>query len=139
MIAWWFVPDHIHGITSSTPMSRYNRLALAVTTHRDPPELTKLLMSVTRQCEGAPSIYDELVRTMVCFVIDMPKAIISASEQAEESVVAEYHKLHQNHDLEPRTLGIILHYSPSIKRIFQMRGTKRRSAKERRAAKRGKL
>ena len=30
LISWWFVPDHIHGTSSSTPMSRYNRLALAV-------------------------------------------------------------------------------------------------------------
>ena len=31
LISWWFVLDHIHGTTSSTPMSRYNRSALAVT------------------------------------------------------------------------------------------------------------
>ena len=31
LISWWFVPDQIHGTSSSTPMLRYNRLALAVT------------------------------------------------------------------------------------------------------------
>ena len=34
LISWWFVPDHIHGTSSSTPMSRYNRLALAVSFHQ---------------------------------------------------------------------------------------------------------
>ena len=33
LISWWFVPDHIHGTSSSTPMSQYNCLALAVTDH----------------------------------------------------------------------------------------------------------
>ena len=31
LISWWLVPDHIHGTNSTTPMSRYNRLVLAVT------------------------------------------------------------------------------------------------------------
>ena len=31
LISWWFVPDHIHDTSSSTPLLRYNRLALAVT------------------------------------------------------------------------------------------------------------
>ena len=31
LISWWFVPEHIHGTSSSTPISRYNPLALAVT------------------------------------------------------------------------------------------------------------
>ena len=31
LISWWFVTDHIHGTSSSTPMLRYNRSALAVT------------------------------------------------------------------------------------------------------------
>ena len=31
LISWWFVPNHIHGTSSSFLLSRYNRLALAVT------------------------------------------------------------------------------------------------------------
>ena len=31
LILWWFVPDHIHSVSSSTPMFRPKRLALAVT------------------------------------------------------------------------------------------------------------
>ena len=31
LISWWFVPDHIHGTSSSLLLSRYNRLALDVT------------------------------------------------------------------------------------------------------------
>ena len=39
LISWWLVPNHIHGASSSTPMSRYNRSALAVTINLDIPEL----------------------------------------------------------------------------------------------------
>ena len=35
LVLWWFVPDHIHSVTSSTPMFRPKRLALAVTIHRN--------------------------------------------------------------------------------------------------------
>ena len=31
LISWWFVPDHIHGTSSSILLLRYNRLALAAT------------------------------------------------------------------------------------------------------------
>ena len=31
LMSWWFVPDHIHSTSSSTPMLRHNRSALAVT------------------------------------------------------------------------------------------------------------
>ena len=31
LVLWWFVPDHIHSVSSSTPMFRLKRLALAVT------------------------------------------------------------------------------------------------------------
>ena len=31
LLSWWFVPDHIHSTSSSILLSRYNRLALAVT------------------------------------------------------------------------------------------------------------
>ena len=31
LVLWWFVPDHIHSVSSSTPMFRPKRLALAVT------------------------------------------------------------------------------------------------------------
>ena len=46
LVSWWLVSDHIHN--SSTPMLRYNRLALAVTKHsrrtlRMPPEDRSIL------------------------------------------------------------------------------------------------
>ena len=31
LVSWWFVPDHIHGTSSSILMSRHKHLALAVT------------------------------------------------------------------------------------------------------------
>ena len=31
LVSWWFVPDHIHGTSSSTLSLRHKRLALAVT------------------------------------------------------------------------------------------------------------
>ena len=116
-----------------TPNPKQNNVPLAIEELiATLQNLPNLFCVVTCQREGAPYIYDELVRTLDCFVIDLPKHIISASEQAEESVVAEYRKLHQSPDFELRTLGIILHYYPNINRIFKKRGTKRRSAKERR-------
>ena len=66
----------------------------------------------------------------------MTKHVISASEQIDESVLAEYRRFHQHSDIELRTLATVLHYYPNIKRIFKTRGTKRRSAGERREAKR---
>ena len=50
LILWWFVPDHIHGTSSSTPMSRYNHLALAVTLCRaEYRQLDKLFFFAYRQ------------------------------------------------------------------------------------------
>ena len=50
LISWWFVPHHIHGTSSSTPMLRYNRSALAVTyisVGVSGSQLIKLIKSVT--------------------------------------------------------------------------------------------
>ena len=38
LVLWWFVPDHIHSTSSSTPMFRPKRLALAVTNVKEGTE-----------------------------------------------------------------------------------------------------
>ena len=98
--------------------------------------IPNLFCDVTCQRVGAPYIFDDLVKALDCYVIDVTKHVISASEQIDESVFAEYRRLHQHSDIELRTLATVLHYYPNIKRIFKTRGTKRRSAGERREAKR---
>ena len=47
LISLWFVADHIHGTNSSTPMSRYDCLALVVTYTTVSRTLEKTLMSTT--------------------------------------------------------------------------------------------
>ena len=66
----------------------------------------------------------------------MTKHIISASERIDESLIAEYRKLHQAADIESKTLATVLHYFPDFDRIFKTRGTKRRTAGEKREARR---
>ena len=57
----------------------------------------------------------------------MTKHIISASERIDESLIVEYGKLHQAADL-----ATVLHYLSDFNRIFKTRGTKRRTAGEKR-------
>ena len=87
-----------------------------------------------RNC--APYIFDDLLNSLDCYVIDVTKHIISASERIDESLIAEYRKLHQAADIVSRTLATVLHYFTTSKRIFKTRGTKRRTAGEKREAKR---
>ena len=89
--------------------------------------IPNLFCVVTCQRVGAPYIFDDLVKALDCYVIDVTKHVIGASEQIDESV---------HSDIELRTLVSVLHYYPNIKRIFNTRGTKRRSAGDRREAKR---
>ena len=100
--------------------------------------IPNLFCVVTCQRESAPYLFDDLVRALSCYVIDVTQHVISASEQLDDSVIAGYRRLHQSPDLELRTLGVVLHYYPNINRIFKTRGTKLRTTKERREAKRRK-
>ena len=101
--------------------------------------IPKLFCVVTCQRKGAPYIFDDLLNSLDCYVIDVTKHIISASEGIDESLIAEYRKLHQAADIESRTLATVLHYFPDFNRIFKTRGTKRRTAGEKREAKRRKF
>ena len=98
-----------------------------------------LFCVVTCQRKGAPYIFDDLLSSLDCYVIDMTKHITSASERIDESLIAEYRKLHQAADIESKTLAIVLHYFPDFNRIFKTRGTKRRTAGQMREAKRRKF
>ena len=64
---------------------------------------------------------------MNCYVIDVTKHIIIAFERTDESVLAEYRKLHQHPGVDLRSLAE-LHYHPDIKRIFMARDAKLMSA-----------
>ena len=101
--------------------------------------IRNLFCVVTCQRIGAPYIFDDLLNSLDCYVIDVTKHIISASERIDESLIAEYRKLHQAADIESRTLATLLHYFPDFNRIFKTRGTKRRTAAEKREAKRRKF
>ena len=93
----------------------------------------------TCQRKGALYIFDDLLTLLDCYVIDVTKHIFSASERNDESLSAEYRKLPQAADIELRTLATVLQYFPDFNRIFRTRGTKRRTAGEKREAKRRKL
>ena len=41
LVSFWFVPDHSHGPSSSTPMSRPKRSALAVTDYKQVSAATR--------------------------------------------------------------------------------------------------
>ena len=101
--------------------------------------IPNLFCVVTCQRKGAPYIFDYLLNSLDCYVIDVTKHIISASERIDESLIAEYRKLHQAADIESRTLATVLHYFLDFNRIFKTRGTKRRTAAEKREAKRRKF
>ena len=101
--------------------------------------IPNLFCVVTCQRKGAPYIFDNLLNSLVCYVIDVTKHIISASERIDESLIAKYRKLHQAADIESRTLATVLHYFPDFNRIFKTRGTKRQTAAEKRKAKRQKF
>ena len=101
--------------------------------------IPNLFCVVTCQREGAPYIFDKLVKALKSYVIDLTKDIIRASEQTDELVLAEHRELYQYPDVELRSLASVLHYNTDIKRILKTRGTKRRSAGGRREAKRRRL
>ena len=101
--------------------------------------IPNLFCVVTCQRKGASYVFDNLLNSLDCYVIDVTKHIISASERIDESLIAEYQKLHQAADIESSTLATVLHYFPDFNRIFKTRGTKRRTAGEKREAKRQKM
>ena len=52
--------------------------------------IPNLFCVVTCQRKGAPYIFDDLLNSLDCYVIDVTKHIISASERIDESLIAEY-------------------------------------------------
>ena len=101
--------------------------------------ITNLFCVVTCQRKGASYIFDNLLNSIDCYVIDVTKHIFSASERIDESFIAEYRKRHQAADTESKALATVLHYFPDFNRIFKKRGTKLRTAGEKREARRRKF
>ena len=97
--------------------------------------LKNLYCVVTCQRDGAPYIFDILLNNLNCYVIDITKHLISATDRLDRSKLEKYSKLHQSPELELRSLGVVLHHSSNLQQIFKSRGTKRRSGAARRQAK----
>ena len=83
----------------------------------------------------SPNIFEDL-RTFDCPIIQVTTVILSKPEQRSEVLVEKYKALHQSSDLEPRSLGVILHFYPKLRKILKTRGTKRRTHEQRIEAKR---
>ena len=62
LVSWWFVPDHIHGISSSTLSSRHERLTLAVTVSAPPKSSNASLTQVGASLK-APKVQETLLKT----------------------------------------------------------------------------
>ena len=95
--------------------------------------LTNLCGIVYCQRTGSPNIFEDL-RTLDCPLIQVTTDILSKSEQRSEVLVEKYKALHQSSDLELRSLSVVSHYYPNLRKILKTRGTKRRT--QRREAKR---
>ena len=102
-------------------------------------QLKNLYCVVTCQRDGAPYIFDILLNKLNCYVIDITKHLISATDKLDQSKLEKYSKLHQSPELELRSLGVVLHHSSNLQQIFKSRGTKRRSGAARRQAKKQQL
>ena len=101
--------------------------------------LKNLYCVVTCQRDGAPYIFDILLNNLNCYVIDITKHLISATDRLDRSKLEKYSKLHQSPELELRSLGVVLHHSSNLQGIFKSRGTKRRTGAARRQAKKQQL
>ena len=97
--------------------------------------LQNLFCVVTCQRDGAPYFFEDLLKALPCYVIDVTKHIISATEQLNDTIISQYERFYQSADLELRSLSVTLHYQTNIKRIFKTRGTKRRNTSDRRETK----
>ena len=97
--------------------------------------LTNLCGIVDCQRTGSPNIFEDL-RTLDCPIIQVTTDILRKSEQRSEVLVEKYKALHHASDLELRSLGVVLHYYPNLRKVLKTRGTKRRTHEQRREAKR---
>ena len=84
--------------------------------------LTNLCGIIYCQRTGSPNIFEDL-RTLDCPIIQVTTDILSKSEQRSEVLVEKYKALYQSSDLELRSLGVVLHYYPNLRKILKTRGT----------------
>ena len=142
--------NFVYPYLTSAPLRNVQSIPLlnnALTSHpkknipQTVPQLTETLKSLQNlfcvvTCrDGAPYIFEDLLKALPCYVIDFKKHIISATEQLNETIISQNKCLHQSADLELRSLSVILHYQTNIKRNFKTGGTKRRNTSDRREAK----
>ena len=103
----------------------------------DNKTLPHLFAVVHCKRDGAPDIFAELLalKERNVFIIDVPTHILSRTESENLSVRRQYQKLHQSADQELRTLSVILHYFPDLKKLYRTRTRTPRPSKSRRKAK----
>ena len=73
---------------------------------------------------GAPDNFQFLLdhlRDLNIIIIDIPKHILSNSEQFDQKLVGSYKRLHQSQDQELRTLAVISYYFPRLDLVFRVR------------------
>ena len=119
-----------------TPHKRHNYQPQSVN------QLVASLRSLTNLCgivycqrTGSPNFFEDL-RTLDSPIIQVTTDILSKSEQRSEVLVEKNKALHQSSDLELRSLGVVLHYYPNLRKILKTRCTKRTTHEQRREAKR---
>ena len=91
---------------------------------------------VTCRRDGAPFIFQDSLNFPSCYKIDVTGHIINSREQLDSDILLQQSQLPQSYDLEIRTLPVVPHYQKKIKRIFKTCERKRRTAGEKREAKR---
>ena len=127
----------------------YDLITKTITPHKSnnyqPKSVNQLvasLRSLTNVCgivycqgTGSPDLFEDL-RTLDCPIVQVTTDILSKSEQCSEVLVEKDKALHQSSDLELRSLVVVLHYYPNLRKILKTRGTKRRTHEQRREAER---
>ena len=106
-----------------------------------PAELISVLRSIPNlyaiiYCHrwGATNIFEHLLELNIT-VIDITKHILTKTEQINNTIKANFKKLHQSHDQELRSLAVVLHYYPRLKLILRQRSKQPKPSKSRRRAK----
>ena len=94
--------------------------------------ISNLYCVVTCRRDGAPFIFEDLLNFPSCYEIDVTGHIINSTEQLDSDILLQQSQLPLSYGLENRTLSVVPHYQKKIKRVFQTRGRKRKTAGERR-------
>lgn len=123
--------DVLNNSISKHVSSNYTCLSNAqlLSTLNDFSSKVKALVYCRR--DGTPDIYSSLKGKFL--TLNVVKDIISKRKAKDKSLLKNYRSLHQKHELELKTLSIILHYSDNLNRILSKSQPKRLNKRRRRA------